>query len=154
MVKPVNFTGYYRKFGEKAEGSIHLGVDFKAMLKTDVLAIADGVVLDSREISGFGGLNPAVLGGVVFILHNNIVALYGHINREVNIGDKIKEGQVIGSIRDFTNKDLKNGFYHAPHLHFGIWNGEKMPIKPYGYSDNICLWIDPVGYLKSNGVIL
>jgi murein DD-endopeptidase MepM/ murein hydrolase activator NlpD len=154
MIKPVKFNGYYRKFGEKAENSIHLGTDFKANINDDIYSIANGIVIESREIMGFGGLNPAILGGAVFILYGDIVALYGHINREVNIGDKIKEGQVIGNIRDFTNKDMKNGFYHAPHLHFGIWNGDKMPIKPYGYSSNIGLWIDPVIYLKQKGCML
>jgi murein DD-endopeptidase MepM/ murein hydrolase activator NlpD len=153
MIKPIEFHGFYRRFKDKAENSIHLGDDFVSYEKINVYAITDGEVLDSREISGFGGLNPAILGGAIFIKHNNIVALYGHVNREVNKGDIVKQGQIIGSIRDFTNKDLKHGQYHAPHLHFGIWNGEKLPPSPFGYSNNIGLWIDPIKFLKDNGVI-
>jgi murein DD-endopeptidase MepM/ murein hydrolase activator NlpD len=147
MRKPVNSFGYYRMFCDKTTDGQHLGVDFKASLDTEVYAIADGEVLDSREIMGFGGLNPAKEGGAVFIKHGDIVALYGHINRKVKIGDVITEGQVIGTIRDFTNEDSKNGFYHAPHLHFGIWNGSEMPIPPYGYDNDIKKWIDPLKYL-------
>lgn len=152
MVLPIKNNGYYRKFGEKAENSIHLGVDYKANIGDEVKAIADGIVLDSREIMGFGGLNPPIVGGTIFIQHNDIVCLYGHINRAVMTGDKITEGQVIGNVRDFTNKDKVNGFYHAPHLHFGIWNQDKMPPAPFGYNPNIGLWIDSIKFFQDKGV--
>jgi murein DD-endopeptidase MepM/ murein hydrolase activator NlpD len=145
--------GHYRIFG-KFDSTNHLGYDFIQLLNMEIVSIDDGIVLDSREIDGFGSLVPNETkenrkGGAVFILHGNIVALYGHVNRLVKTGDKVVKGQTIGTIRDFTNIDKNKVVYHASHLHFGIWNKNTLPPPPYGYNKSIDSWIDPIGFLDS-----
>ena len=143
MIQPVNIDKKrFRKFGKKYTDGLHLGYDFDCPYNTEVKAIEDGIVLDSREINGFGSLNPSSKGGAIFIQHGDMVALYGHVIRFVSIGEKVKEGQVIGTVRPFTN----NG-ESLPHLHFGIWNNSKMPPPPYGYDDKLGLWVDPILFL-------
>lgn len=140
MIFPVyKDGGRFRKFGKRYSDGLHLGHDFDVPEGTEVKAVDDGIVVKSDEINGFGGLNPAIPGGAIFIRHGNVIVLYGHVNRKVFTGDTVKKGDIIGTVRGFTyGKD------YLPHLHYAKWNSPSMPPPPYGYSDNIDKWIDPM----------
>jgi murein DD-endopeptidase MepM/ murein hydrolase activator NlpD len=144
MRKPVNIDkGRFRKFGKIYKEGTHLGHDFDCPEGSSVRAISDGVVIDSRNCMGFGSLNPSSEGGIIFVKHGDIIALYGHVKSNVAINEEVKEGQVIGAVASF-----KNGNDVLPHLHFGIWGKPTYPIVPYGYSSQLYFWIDPLKYLE------
>ena len=139
--------GRFRKFGKLYSDGLHAGHDFDCPIKTEVKAISKGIILLSIDINGFGSLNPSTKGGAIFIQHDKIIALYGHLSRLVNEDEKVEEGQVIGTIINFSNHGES-----LPHLHFGIYNDIMMPDSPFGYVKQLGLWIDPIKYLAENGV--
>lgn len=147
---PVQYDNWYRTYNQKTFDGLHNGIDFRPLhgVGSEVYACEDGIVLFSDEVNGYGGLSPAIKGGVIFILHGDVIAQYGHVSRLVFKDNVVKKGDIIGKIRDFTNKDNVNGFYHAPHLHFSIWNGKTMPNPPWGYIKTIDGWIDPLKWLQ------
>lgn len=163
-----NDNGKYRIFGKVYLDGIHLGKDMGCNIGSEVYAVCDGVVIESGQFNGYGSLNPSTKGGVVFIKHidkNNktFIAQYGHIKINVKIQDRVKAGDVIGTIADFMN----NGD-SLPHLHFGVYPGENTPPAPWGYKKNINLtrgkkleegdpllsgWVDPLTYLDNNAAL-
>lgn len=138
--------GGYRKFGGIYEDKkIHLGYDYNVNEGSEVFAIANGKVLKIKEASGFGGWNPPLKGWYIWIQHDKICALYGHVKPfEIKEDDIVKEGQIIGFVHDY----IRNKF-HIPHLHFGIWNGLDYPIKNLGYDLTIKKFINPISYIKN-----
>ena len=118
----------------------------------------------SAELSGFGSLNPSTTGGCVIVKHRcvrselkNILAptvgvffaIYGHLNRKVSIGAKIRKGQVLGTIRPFTN-----GGVSCPHLNFGINTGSTHPTSHLGYSQTLSGFQNPKQYLDNNAMMI
>ena len=89
----------------------------------DILAPADGVVTD--VISGVrdnapGSMNPySAIGNAVFIQHRaNEVSVLAHLKLgsiTVNVGDKIKTGQIIALCGNSGNSS-------EPHLHYHLQN--------------------------------
>lgn len=147
---PCADAGGYRRYGFKMGDLTHTGHDFNARIGTPVKAVAPGVVISASQINGFGSIlpKPGTRGGAVFILHTardgtKFVALYGHVNYKMSNGTEVKEGDVIGTIADFTN----NG-ESWPHLHFGVYVSNVMPLAPYGYSQSVGNWVDPVAFIK------
>lgn len=129
----------------------HLGSDFKAPVDTEVKAVLAGKVIYSLEIPGYGGKTPIVNGGVVVIEHTNdnddkFYAVYGHVNRLVEAGATVSQGQTIGKVRTYI--DAGRAWNH---LHFGIntvrasYSGYTN-VYPYPKSD----WVEPVSYLTSH----
>jgi|WetSurMetagenome_2_1015567.scaffolds.fasta_scaffold312905_2 murein DD-endopeptidase MepM/ murein hydrolase activator NlpD len=148
MILPVKYDlGGYRQFGKIYEDNLyHLGHDFKVDIGIEVMAIAKGQILDIREANGFGGWNPQRRGFYIWIQHNNICALYGHVKSfNIKIGDLIKEGQVIGNVHDYIRDN-----FHLPHLHFGVWQGLNQPNKNLGYDKDLKQWIDPKKFIREN----
>lgn len=139
----------YRKFGFKLGENIHLGHDFDIGETKNVYAIAEGVVLEATEINGFGGLNPSKKGGACFIEHSlpdgkKFTALYGHVLLGCKKGQKVKKGELIGTILPFWNGDA-----YCPHLHFGIHLKGGMPETPYGYNKTAGNWVNPLEFLET-----
>lgn len=146
MTNPVKYDkGGYRRFGNiyTGENKYHLGKDYNVDLNCEVYSIQDGIIKDIKEASGFGGWNPSRKGFYIWIQHNNICALYGHVKPfSIKIGDIVKEGRLIGHVHDY----IRNNF-HLPHLHFGIWDGLNSPSSNLGYGKDLKQWIDPAIYL-------
>ncbi|HHH51244.1 MAG TPA: M23 family metallopeptidase [Campylobacterales bacterium] len=94
----------------------HLGVDFGARRGTPILAAADGKVIFSGWMGGYGN--------VIKIKHSDgYVTLYAHQSRrKAKVGQRVKKGQVIGFVGS-------TGRSTGPHLHFGLYKNGR-PINP------------------------
>jgi len=94
----------------------HLGTDFGAKRGTPILSVADGKVIFSGKMGGYGN--------VIKIRHaDNYITLYAHQSRlKVKIGEIVKIGQVIGYVGS-------TGRSTGPHLHFGLYKNRR-PINP------------------------
>lgn len=95
----------------------HNGVDIAARPGTHVLAVADGLVLYSRnEMRGYGN--------VVVVLHSNgSISLYSHLRAAwVFPGQQVDRGQVLGEVGE-------TGLARGPHLHFE-WRRNGTPLNP------------------------
>lgn len=143
-------TGGYLGFGAEVSGKRHNGGDYKSAVGTAVFAVTDGVVVYSGSYEGFGSLNPSSKGGVMVVEHTNrsgarFFAVYGHATPLVKPGARVTKGQQIGTIHMF-----KNGGVALPHLHFGIYIGDRFPTSGWGYSSSLANWAEPKAYLDSN----
>jgi hypothetical protein len=124
-------------FGQRPEG-FHWGVDFGKNGGSGglpVYAAQAGQVVYAGPAAGFGGPDPA---GWVVIDHPTEAGagttVYGHIVREVAVGDRVAAGQQIGHINPnpATNGNV------APHLHFevhrSVWvppGSDRLPPLPW-----------------------
>jgi murein DD-endopeptidase MepM/ murein hydrolase activator NlpD len=111
----------YRKdpFTGKAAG--HDGVDIAAPQGTTIVAAADGTVLVSGWVNGYGN--------TVIIDHgNDLWTLYGHIRNgglKVKVGETVQRGQKIAEVGS-------TGRSTGPHVHFQVTkNGT--PVNPMPY---------------------
>ena len=92
--------------------SLHPGVDFVAAYGTNVLAVADGTVLDCSY--------DAAYGYILTLEHENgVQTQYAHLSEFlVEFGDVVRQGQIIAKTGD-------SGWTTGPHLHLGVLiNGE------------------------------
>lgn len=97
----------------------HAGMDLGVWTGTPVYALADGEVIYSGWMSGYGY--------VVMIDHGSLTSVYGHNSSLVaRVGEKVKGGQLISYS---GNTGLSNG----PHLHFEMRkeNGDTTDPAPY-----------------------
>lgn len=85
----------------------HSGVDLAAPKSTPIRSVSGGVVIFADYYAGYGNY--------ISIKHENgLTTHYGHCNEiKVSIGQKVKAGQVIGTIGS-------TGVVTGPHLHFEI----------------------------------
>lgn len=90
----------------------HLGVDFGAPIGTPIMAAANGKVVYSGWMRGYGK--------TVKIRHNpKLLTLYGHMNKIfVKNGQHVKQGKVIGHVG-------MTGMATGPHLHYGLYRNGK-----------------------------
>ncbi len=110
-ISPINYT--LKK---------HLGVDiYTDVPRSQVIAIADGVIVDSwpppgksKDGSKYYSGHP-VYGGMVKVRHDDgSIALYGHLSAKyVSLNERVKAGQVIG-------REGSTGKSTAEHLHFEL----------------------------------
>lgn len=105
----------------------------------EIVSVADGVVVDIKdniieneplsEEMAIRITSKTISGNYVIIdIGNDLYALYGHLipnSLKVNIGDKVKKGQVIGLLGNSGNSDL-------PHLHFHIESKSNVPMSGEG----------------------
>ena len=85
----------------------HNGVDMKAKTSDKVYAVADGVVMESKD-------NPTGYGNYVAIDHSRFGSLSGHLSKLlVSKDQKVKAGDLIGLAGN-------TGASTGPHLHFEI----------------------------------
>jgi len=94
----------------------HHGTDFGAKRGTPILAAANGKVVYSGWMGGYGR--------VIKIKHkDNYLTLYAHQSRlKAKVGQHVKKGQVIGYVGN-------SGRSTGPHLHFGLYKNGR-PINP------------------------
>lgn len=98
---------------------MHEGVDFGGPTGKPILATAEGVVVKAEYNSGFGNY--------VKVDHGyNYETLYGHLSGlEVQIGDRVSRGQVVGYLGN-------TGRSSGPHLHYSIYrNGQAVNPRYY-----------------------
>ena len=128
------FLGYTRissYFGKRVSptsgaSSSHSGIDIPAPPGTKFIAVADGEITFAQFL-GAGGYT-------ITLSFNNFKVSYCHCdpNFIVHVGDKVKQGQVIGYVGPKNvygvkgnqyfdeNGNPTNGATTGPHLHLGI----------------------------------
>ena len=114
----------------------------------NVLAAAQGVVtfvkdgLFDRETEGDVSKG---LGNYIAIRHpNKFYTYYGHLKKgsvQVNVGDTVKAGQVIGAVGSSGNST-------DPHLHFEVWYDSLYLVDPFVgvCGDDKSLFYNPTSY--------
>ncbi len=87
--------------------SFHAGIDFAGKTGSEILAVADGLVILSESTNGYGR--------TVEIRHGNgLVTRYAHCKTLlVKAGDLVKKGQAIATLGS-------SGRSTGPHLHFEV----------------------------------
>jgi len=126
-IQPEKFTGY------------HTGVDVEyGDVQTDVpvVAIADGLVIYSGWVSGYGGF--------LAILHSDYISTYGHLNPDTlpAKNTKVLQGQTIGTLGQAYSHQTDG---ERKHLHFGIIKGNKLDLRGYVQNEiEISLWLNPL----------
>lgn len=87
--------------------SLHSGVDLAADYGTNVLAVADGTVLDCSY--------DAAYGYILTLEHENgVQTQYAHLSEFlVNAGAEVRQGQIIAKTGD-------SSWATGPHLHLGV----------------------------------
>ncbi len=90
--------------------AFHYGVDMAAIKGTPVMAAATGIVLESGYNGGYGNC--------ILIAHNKkYKTRYAHLHkRRVKVGEKVKKGDIIGTVGDTGLVAGRNG----SHLHFEV----------------------------------
>lgn len=99
--------------------SFHSGVDFAGKLGSKIIAVAAGVVVESGERNGYGG--------IVEINHGaGFKTRYAHNKQNlVKVGDIVKKGQVIALMGS-------SGRSTGPHVHFEVYKFGR-PVDPASY---------------------
>lgn len=97
--------GYSRKTG--AYTLAHKGVDFKAKVGTNIMAMNRGIVRVAKKFK--------IYGNTVVIDHGfGVMSFYLHLSKiKVNVGELVQQGQIIGLSGD-------TGYVLGPHLHLSI----------------------------------
>ena len=111
-------------FGERidpfnGEGAFHSGVDISSPVGTPVVAPADGNVVFSDSMGGYGR-------AIILDHGNGISTRYGHLSGfAVLAGQAVHRGDVIGFVGD-------SGRSTGPHLHYEVRINDT-PVNPYKY---------------------
>lgn len=109
-------------------GTFHNGTDFGAPVGTPMYAAKSGTVVAAGPASGYGLW-------IRIKTDDGELLEYGHNDQNyVSVGQRVNAGQVIGTVGN-------RGYSTGPHLHFGVQNAAGQ-------------WIDPVPWLRGNGVVL
>jgi len=102
----------------------HKAIDFVATSNTNVYAVMDGVVKD---------VYSNYLEGTVIVLEhaNGLTTSYGSLdeNVEVEEGDSVKKGEVLGKASESACRECGIGAY----LHFTTFDNEGKKIDPSAY---------------------
>lgn len=109
----------YRNDPFNGHFSFHDGIDFANHYNTPIYATAEGKVVQSQRMSGYGNQ--------VRIYHGyGVSTSYSHLSKmAVSAGDLVKKGQVIGYMGS-------TGRSTGSHLHYMVYiNGE--PVNPVKY---------------------
>ncbi|MDO5513084.1 M23 family metallopeptidase [Corynebacterium sp.] len=115
VVKPAE-GAFTSGFGPRW-GTLHAGIDIANAVGTPILAVMDGVVVDSGPASGYGNW--------IRIQHEDgTISLYGHMETlDVVTGDHVTAGQKIAGMGN-------RGFSTGSHLHFEIHPGGAGAVDP------------------------
>lgn len=116
-----------RKSPTSGASSSHSGIDIPAPQGSKFIAVADGEIT-FRQFLGAGGYT-------ITLSFDNYKVSYCHVDPAfiVSVGDKVKQGQVIGCVGpknvygvkgniyfDDNRKSYKSVLQLGPHLHLGI----------------------------------
>ncbi len=106
---------------------MHYGIDIVADNGTEIIAPADGIVVEVKEDENYGKR--------IKIQHGNeFVTLFAHLSGyNVKVGDKVKTTDVIGYVGD-------TGLSTMPHLHYEI--------RKFPESEPI-IFLNPADYIKN-----
>ncbi|MEN8856788.1 MAG: peptidoglycan DD-metalloendopeptidase family protein [Flavobacteriaceae bacterium] len=111
-------SSYFKSQDVKNERNIHLGIDFWCLENTSVLSVLDGEIHSFKNNKNHGDYGPTIIIKHQF-KETAFYSLYGHLTissiKNLEIGQKVKRGEVIGFLGDAS----VNGDY-APHLHFQL----------------------------------
>ncbi len=111
-----NTTGAYRQRNSTyvRSGGIHFGVDFSTPCRTEVLALADGVVFAVDNLN-FGSPPHNLM---IDYPAAKYASLYGHLVQKptLAVGQKVKQGEVVGLSGDSQGTSCRG----RPHLHLEI----------------------------------
>ncbi len=119
MRTPVNGARLTSNFGSRKHPILgytrmHKGVDFGAVTGTPIMAAGDGVVEKRGRWGSYGNY--------VRIRHgSNYATAYAHLSkyaRGLNVGDRVKQGEVIGYVG-------MTGGATGPHLHYEVLHSNK-----------------------------
>lgn len=130
-VQPERFTGY------------HTGTDAEYQdVTTDVpvYAVADGKVVYSQYVSGYGGvfMIEVQLNGASHTI------LYGHIRPSSlpKVGQAVSKGEQLAVLGTGYSSETDN---ERRHLHLAVLSNNRLDIKGYVQSkSDLSGWIDPV----------
>ena len=112
--------GYFSHYTHKHRAAL----DFKMKKGTKICAARAGIVVKLKKDGKKGGtsIKNRSFGNLVVIQHEDSSRTgYWHLQFNgilVNIGDTVKQGQVIGL-------SGKTGYTYFPHLHFIVWRYNK-----------------------------
>ena len=134
--RPYTITSWF----EYRKGSFHNALDISIRPEgSPIYASRDGVVVEMENTCANIGYYRSQCGGTygnhVIIEHsNNFYTMYAHMlqNVEVNVGDSVKRGQIIGYMGS-------SGSSTGTHLHFGVSNG---------YPNKGGSWINPMNLFR------
>ncbi len=127
----------------------HTGVDINLnVVGKSVVAVKDGTVVISEAIKGsiknydskgnYIGSYSSYGEYIVIDHHDGTMTLYGHMkpgSRKVSVGQKVKQGQVIGTVGNTGNCQPRPTPSHplnGTHLHFEVRINAK-PVNPLPY---------------------
>ncbi|QSZ41644.1 peptidoglycan DD-metalloendopeptidase family protein [Sulfurimonas aquatica] len=102
------------------KGRSKYSVDFAMPIGTKVLASREGTIISVKSSSDRGGYSKEFRGqgNYVRVLHSDgTIAIYYHLKKDgavVNIGDKVKKGELIGYSGN-------TGYSSGPHLHMAVY---------------------------------
>jgi murein DD-endopeptidase MepM/ murein hydrolase activator NlpD len=137
FTRPGFYDEYNALFGERrtyndgAYSSFHGGVDYAGGEDLPIAAAADGVVVYTGVLEVRGNATIIDHGWGVFTAYFHQSAI------DVQVGDKVTAGQIIGKVGHTGRVDDSLGFENAgAHLHWEIWvNGVQVdPIDWLDYS--------------------
>lgn len=145
----------YKNFGEYIQDRFkgyHVGDDIEyadERNEVPVLSIANGVVVHSGKVEGYGGL--------IIIKHaingKTIHSMYGHLDlssTQLKKADRVMKGDFLANLGE-DQSDETDG--ERKHLHFALYEGEELRLKGYEASpEKVGTWINPYDFLLSNGV--
>lgn len=93
-------------FSSVRKHDIHTGIDLYTNKDEEVLSMADGIVEAISDFTGEAAGTPWWENTkAVVINHEFGFVLYGEITPEVNLGDFVKKGQIIGKVSTVLKKD-------------------------------------------------
>jgi murein DD-endopeptidase MepM/ murein hydrolase activator NlpD len=116
------------KWGASRAGGIrrHKGIDIHARKGTPVVALCDGVIVQSDH-TAIGGKTLWLKSG-----KHSWTAYYAHLDKKlVREGQRVRKGQVIGTVGNTGNARTT-----PPHLHFGVKQGKG--------------WVNPLPLVKNS----
>lgn len=132
-------TTYVDSFFAARGSGIHHGTDIMADKMTPVVAAADGVI---SAYNGSGNPNWTGRCCSLHVTHDDgWKSVYIHLNNDtpgtddgqgwgiadgINLGDRVRAGQVIGYVGDSGNAEGT-----APHLHFELYDTEGIAVNAY-----------------------
>ena len=109
----------------------HPGTDYAVPQGTNVLAAANGTVLEAEWSSNYGNY--------VKLQHpNGHTTLYGHFSNStplVSVGQNVVAGQHIGEVGSSGPPGV------GIHLHFEVRQNDQFAVDPYGYLGSDVLWL-------------